>query len=221
MPGRVPVPVASSRVGHAGRVGQEAARVEPGRVGPEVRMPVHQVGRDRHQAAGRDVHAGHLVVGQRVALDGPRRRVEPHGLGHDRPCPRQLVGIAGFRIAIAEHRVKLCFKPLPGRRIRRKQRHGPGQRVGGRLMAGQQEGSHLVADLGVGERRAVRGAGVEQHVQQVPGRSGRGRVRAAGGRAVCWGAAYGPAACHDPANRALDPLGRVANPARQRPQRTG
>src|SRR5208282_316623 len=42
--------------------GQEAPGVKPGRVGPELSVPVYQVGRDRRPTAGRNRNPGDGIV---------------------------------------------------------------------------------------------------------------------------------------------------------------
>ena len=67
-----------------------------------------------------------------------------------------------------EHRVELGVQPRFDLGMAREQDPRPGERVGGGLVAGQEQRDHLVAQLPIGHPAAALGVlGVEQHREQV------------------------------------------------------
>jgi hypothetical protein len=112
-------------------------------------VPVRQVRRQDHRAAGRDDVPVHLVPGLRAALEGPGRREQPQRLLEHGTEQRQGRDVRLVDGPPAQHRVELGEDAAAHVRVPGQQAQRPGQGGGGRLVTGQQEGHHLVPHLPV------------------------------------------------------------------------
>ena len=136
--------------------------------------------RDQQLRPLRDGVAADLERLDRLAADRPGGRIEPHRLADDVARVGQPGHVGGRRgPAVAEDLVELGREPGLGLGVAGEQVEGVGQRQRGGLVAGEEEGHALVAELPVGHarppRRPARRAGARG------GRRGRGRRRGGGG----------------------------------------
>ena len=111
----------------------------------------------------RDADQHLRVAGDGVVAQPPR---DLHRASHDRDDRPHAHGLVDDRVDIGvgvlagAHGVA---QAVVGGGRAQKALEGPGQRVGGRLVAGEDEREQLVAHLLVGEPLAVLGFGLQQH----------------------------------------------------------
>jgi hypothetical protein len=158
---------------------------------PPARVVVREPRRGHDAPPGLDLD---VAEGDRLgadAADGVGRRVEPHGFGDDGARVRQrgevLDAGRARRGAAAEDGCELVVQPALDVGVLGEEIPGPGERVRRRLVAGEEERHHLVAELGVAHRRAVglvRVGREEEHRQQVAAGGGVGGAAALGDHAV-------------------------------------
>ena len=144
--------------------GLPALRVEFQRVGVVTRIVVHDPRADEHGRAGRDGLAANLAGCQRFPADRPGGRAQAQRLFDDRAGVRQLCEIFGRWQAVAEYAIHLGLYLGLHAQVVRQQVECPGQQEGGRLVAGQQEGEGVGADLLVAELALVFPQDVDQRV---------------------------------------------------------
>ena len=93
--------------------------------------------------------AADAAVGERLAADDVRRRVEPHRLERHHLRVFQIWAIVGGRIAVADDTSHFGRQFFLGLRMLRKQVPRPGEGERGRLMAGEEERHCFVAHLAI------------------------------------------------------------------------
>ena len=135
-------------------LGEEPVGIERLRIRPEVGPPLGDVGGEHQNRAGGDAAPREHVVHYRRAGDHPERRIEPQGLLEDHREVLQARQVLEARRPAAQHRGQLGLHPPHHVGVAGEEVEGPRQRRPGRLVAGDEEGDHLVADLAVGHRLA-------------------------------------------------------------------
>ncbi len=103
-----------------------------------------------HQGAGGQIHAVDHVGRERAPGDHPGGRVEAQRLVDHRAGPGERGQVAPAGRA-GRQGVELGGEPLLHAGVLGEQVQGPGEARGDRLVAGDDEGDELVADLAVGE----------------------------------------------------------------------
>ncbi len=140
----------------AGLLVEEALGPEGVGVGVDVGVVVDQVAVGDEAAAGR--------VGPAADLDR-LGDVARRDVGQDRTGAQRLLDRRGHvRVVVAVH---LVDEPRQHLRLAQQPLERPRQRGGRRLVAGDEEGEQLVADLLLAHRRAVLVAGRQQHREHV------------------------------------------------------
>ncbi len=160
-------------------VGGEPVGVEALGLVPVAGVAVRHPGRDDHVGARGDGVAVDAGGGDGAAANDGARRVQPHGLLEDTGQVRQRVEVAGDRSTAAQHARGLVAGTFLLLGVERQQVQGEGQRGGGRLVPGEQEDQHLVADLAGVQAAVLAAAGQGEQAEQVVR-----PVRAVGGTAA-------------------------------------
>ncbi len=147
---------------------RKAARLECLRVGPKQRVAVRHVGAHDNDRVSRDSRVADAVRGQCPARDEPRRRIKPQRLFKDHARVGQRRQVVGRGHPAAQCLVYFGLQLRARRRVLRQQMPGPRQRAGHRLVSGNDQRRHLVADLRV--RHTLAGVLVprrQQHRQDI------------------------------------------------------